>query len=459
MNKKIATIAALLTVTASAFSFVACDGEDTLKLEASDAKTTERVEEVLQATEKAPTGIGEISLSATVEGGSSVFVCDAAGDRIGDEPIDGDFGSATVTASGWWNQEGDVDLTAHYSETGEDATEGYVFGYLRDGYVFFNVGEAQTIDLSTAVLSAIDISELVSSLTSITLPQFDQIELSGNISYDAIAKLALSYGTVSVSNDTIELDIDKTVASLVKDALQTVDEIKAETTLGDIAQSNAVKKIINSLFGKYTAQEFRAELVSAVSTMMPDFAQIAEVFLPKVAETDQTAHDYLMTVLNDKNISGMVLMYINPTLTDTLLADVTFNDLFGANFESVIESFRNVIKMEYKGGALTLNVAIGTNYVTVGLKDVSIKFSVNSSNVITAVELNCGTFTVESDSVYDNGAGEDDGYYCYQTTLSGSCMISVNMNSDKTIADISNVNTDLDATVGELLNPADITEE
>ena len=450
MNKKIATIAALLTVTASAFSFAACGNDDTLKLEASDAKTYARVEEVLQATEKAPTGIGEISLSASADFSSAYFLCDASGEKIENQDNSSVLYSASLSANGLWNQSGDVDLKAHYSLTGEETSAGYAFAYLRGGYLMFNASETETIDLNTVELTAVDISEIVSQIISMPLPE---VQLSGDISYDVIAQLALSYGTVSVGNGAIELDIDKTVASLVKDVLQTIDNVKAETTLGDIAQSNAVKKVFNALFGKCTAQEFRAALVSLLGSTSPDYASIFEALLPQPAETDETVHDCCVTLRNDRNVSKMILMYLNPTLTDAVLADVTFNDLFGENLESVIESVKNVIKMEYKGGALTLNLAIGDSDATISLKDVGLKLNVNSSNVITGVELNCGTLSSEVDAVvYD---GIINSYSCNHTSVTLSGLITINMNSDKTIADISNVKTDLDATVGELLNPAE----
>lgn len=451
MNKKLATVAALLTATASTFTLVACGGgEDTLNLQASDAKTTEYVESVLQATEKAPTGVGEISLSASAEGSSSYFLCKADGEKIESALNNESSGSATVTASGWWNQDGEVDLKAHYAVTDEETNEGYAFAYLRGGYLMFNASETETIDLNTVELTAVNISELISEIISMPMPE---VEVSGSVSFDAIAKLALSYGSVSVSNGTIELDIDRTVASLVKDVLQTVGTINAETTLGSVLQSNAVKNVVNSLFSKYTAKQFRAEIMSLLGVISPESAQAIDALLPQPAETDETVHDYLMTLINDKNLSGMLLMYINPTLTNKTIAEVTFGDLLGDKFESVIEKIKQAVVMEYVGGALTLNIAVDEGTVTLSLKDVAIKFTVNSSNCITAVDINCGTFSVESSMiVYDEYA---DSYNCNKTSFTGSCVITINMNSNKTITDISNVNTNLGATVGELLNPVE----
>ncbi|MGN0818728.1 MAG: hypothetical protein ACI4L9_07140 [Candidatus Coproplasma sp.] len=312
MKKKLIALTALLTASVSMFSFTACGGNnDNLTLEPSDAKTTNYVESVLDATEKAPIGVNELNISLSMSGGTSSFVCDEDGNvPAGSEKqvLDSQEVSASLTADGLWNANGQIDATALLSLTGDNEMDANVLAYLREGYLFYAFSQDKTADLTTTALEALDVSELISNYINVDLTE---LLSEGNVSYSSVTTLALRYGTVDLGNGNFELDFDKAIASLVKDFLQTFDALTEDTTVGALMETNVIKNVIDSLLGDFTAQELYDTITGMITQMAPDYAPYLVALIPVPAETDQTAYDYLVTVINDETVSMLLCSMIS----------------------------------------------------------------------------------------------------------------------------------------------------
>lgn len=453
MKKKFIAMAALFTASVSAFTFGAC-GEDQLNLQPSDQKTTAYVETVLEATQKAPTGVGEFSATASVTCSVTDFDCDENGAALEESETETEEGSITANLNGLWNADGDVDAAAEISLTGETTTQQGVYAYLRGGYALYALSDEE-IDLSETTLSAMDISELIASVTGISLPE---VSISGEISYSTITTLALRYGAVKLGDNSFELDIDKAIASLVKDFLQTVESIAEGTTLGSIVESNAVKVVVDSLLGDLTSQELYDAVSELIEVAYPGADEYLKTFLPKPA-ADQSVYEYLVAVINDKNFSKVVLPVLGITASDKTLAQVTLGDLTDAEtIAEIKETVSNAVKMDYKNGKLSLTISIGTTTATVSLKDFAVTFTVNPDNsCITAVSVECGELAADVNVISQDYLSDySESYTCSQTSVSGSLGMSLNLNSEKTLADLTDVETSLGVTVGELLNPTPV---
>ncbi|MGN0818729.1 MAG: hypothetical protein ACI4L9_07145 [Candidatus Coproplasma sp.] len=120
--------------------------------------------------------------------------------------------------------------------------------------------------------------------------------------------------------------------------------------------------------------------------------------------------------------------------------------------DSIKQAVSDAVKMEYKNGALTLTVNVEGTTVTVYLKDFGIKFSVDSNERITSVLLECADLSVNVKTVSYGNVDDVDCYVCSETKVTCSLEISLNLNSGKSIKDITGAATTGGATVGEIIS-------
>lgn len=450
-KNRLAALAAVLTAAVSAFSFAACSEKEAgeLNLNPCDEITTTYVKTVFENTQESSLNTGEMSVSLTVNGSSSSFLSDEYGNlpagtekqEISSEQI-----GLNVEVSALFSGEGDMDMQADFTVTGESAAEGKVFAWLRDEYTFWYMSEGgEDSDLSEAVISVIDLSDVIGQITGITLPE---IQAEDAVELNTVPTLALSYGAVSCDDGIITVDFNKALASLVKDFLQTVNGLNEKTTVGSLASSRLAKNIIDAFFGDCSATEFYEEVLGALTLISPESAAYIKAIIPPPAETDQTVSDYIMTILNDERFSSIILTQLN--VKGKTLATVTLADLIGKEqIEQIKAKVNECVKMEYENGALTLKLNFNGNSATVKVGQCRATFKVDPNNCITSVVMTCSELSLTLSSVgYDY---VEDGYVCTQTALTGGIEIAVNLKSDGILADISGVQTDYGITVGELI--------
>ncbi|MDE6791128.1 MAG: hypothetical protein K2J61_05350, partial [Clostridia bacterium] len=240
----------------------------------------------------------------------------------------------------------ELDATSHYFEEALDAEgkkvanterESYSYMFSRGGHLFSAYDEGKEItDFSDVTLQYFGDMELPAELKAM----LDALPANGMPAQEltplsAILNLAETYGGATFADKKLTINFNKTAYGLYNDVLAVIESLTEDTKVGDVIKAKPVKALIESLTYGVSAKDILDQVAAmaggeaGASTLEGEsegdsgLAMIGAMLeiLPEAAE-GESVYDYLVKVLESKDVAEAIFKMIAPTLPASAVAPI-----------------------------------------------------------------------------------------------------------------------------------------
>ncbi len=240
----------------------------------------------------------------------------------------------------------ELDATSYYFEEALDAdgkkvadTERENYGYIfsRGGHLFsaYDDKGKQITDFSDVTLEyagdmglPAELKAMLDALPANGMPAQELTPLS------AILNLAETYGGATFADKKLTINFNKTAYGLYNDVLAVIETLTEDTTVGDVIKAKPVKALIESLTYGVSAKDILDQVAAmaggedGASTLEGESGASSAamigailVILPE-ATAGESVYNYLVKVLESKDVAEAVFKMIAPTLPASAVAPI-----------------------------------------------------------------------------------------------------------------------------------------
>ena len=314
-------------------------------------------------------------------------------------------------------EKGSGDLVfSNVSTKNDEAKTTYNYLFVREGKVFSPETQEKTTDWSGVILKeekslSKQLEEFLSehglSAESILGEALQEEELIAALKESVTQGLtaAISYyefmGAVSVTGDTLVVDLNKLLYALVSDAATVLASVKDDTTVADLLRHDTVKKHLEFFLRDVNATELQESLQTEIAD------RIANISLPDKVKADlnalaaikpdasSSAYDYVIKVLCSDEFNAVLNDFYGSVFkhyfgeyfstTDTKIGEL-LKDSLGENWQDELgDGFKGVTEKEF---------ALNIEGLEIILKDLKQEFTVNNDFSVKSVAVS-GSFSLK----------------------------------------------------------------
>ncbi|MDE5789580.1 MAG: hypothetical protein K2H78_04090 [Clostridia bacterium] len=211
---------------------------------------------------------------------------------------------------------------------------GYIFG--RGGHLFNAYDQGKQItDFSDVTLQysgdmglPAELKAMLDALPANGMPAQELTPLS------AILNLAETYGGATFADKKLTINFNKTAYGLYNDVLAVIETLTEDTTVGDVIKSKPVKALIESLTYGVSAKDILDQVAAmaggeaGASTLEGESGASSAAMIGAILEilpeatAGESVYDYLVKVLESKDVAEAVFKMIAPTLPASAVAPI-----------------------------------------------------------------------------------------------------------------------------------------
>lgn len=224
---------------------------------------------------------------------------------------------------------GNADIALGHSYWGDEESYSYIFLRYWKIYVYNNWEDKEhvtEITNSEDLYGVIDISEIINTFK---LNLSDAVNMVNSF----ILNIAEKFNAVTETEGKLTADLGKVFSNAIKELKPVVDDLKDETTVGDILKNNVIKKIVSPITNIIKPTTI-IDAVKQALTYLDDESKavvekILELFNDVKPERNSTTYDYLVKLLDSQKTVDFINSMIGSGVGITKkLSDFTLKEIF-----------------------------------------------------------------------------------------------------------------------------------